>query len=348
MMQALVGLPQNADVLLVRPAPAPILMRWRCQVLEVPPAELSKYAASVDCVVDAGELARSGLVMDLGTCQWDALGCVEDVLGAVAVLLGPLRPGGRLLVHIAGDQADYLAGYLSAFPIEIRELPGSQVYECLVKVPVGPEHLQAALVREVFEERSHRRYADMLDTALGDRGLEILDVGGGDGHMAAWWAASGHNISLLEVDSAQVKAAEVHLGRDKVTLHDGVSRWPYADRSFDVCLFFHVLHHIRSEDAVRSALREAARVSRRQVFILEDQPRAATSPGMRRLAVAVTAEHFRPFNQDPNVFMRNIRSDISWQALFASAGLRVAKSELLPGTLQHPVPHVLYCTEPQH
>jgi len=298
-------------------------------------------------VVDAGELARAGLVMDLGRCRWDVLGRVEEALRAVAASLALLRPGGRLLAHVAGDPADYLAGYLAAFPVELRQRQGSPVYECVAAAPVGPEHLEAVLQRELLEERSHRRYADALDAALVGERLAVLDVGGGDGHMAEWWSASGHSISLLEVDAEQVRLAKARLGAERVTLHDGVSPWPYADKAFDACLLLHVLHHIGSEDALRLCLSEAARVSRRQVLVMEDQPRAAESSGRCRLAVAVTAEHFRPFGQDPNIFMRNIRPDAAWRALFAGAGLALASARTLPGTLQHPVPHTLYDLRPR-
>mmetsp|Transcript_2266 Transcript_2266/g.5375 ORF Transcript_2266/g.5375 Transcript_2266/m.5375 type:complete len:292 (-) Transcript_2266:68-943(-) len=289
--------------------------------------------------------------MDLRRCRWDVLARVEEALRAVAGLLALLRPGGRLLAYVDGDPSDYLAGYLSAFPVVVRELPtgvadGSCLVEVSVEQPIRPEQLEAVLEREVFAEHSHKRYADALDAALAGEALEILDVGGGDGHMAEWWAASGHSISLLEVDREQVRLAKARLGEDRVTLHDGVSPWPYADGSFDVCLLLHVLHHIPSEDALRLCLSEAARVSRRQVLIMEDQPRAAGSPGKCRLAVAVTANHFRPFKQDPNIFMRNIRPDETWRALFQRAGLELREVRLLPGTLQHPVPHSLYGLRP--
>ncbi len=77
-------------------------------------------------------------------------------------------------------------------------------------------------------------------------------------------------------------------------LHDGVSPWPFSDSMFDCCLLLFVLHHIASEDALKLTLSEARRVSKCRVLVLEDQPRAAESAGMSRLATAVTSEREDP------------------------------------------------------
>ena len=39
---------------------------------------------------------------------------------------------------------------------------------------------------KVYDERSHERYARPLRELLGSS-ARVLDVGGGDGHMAEWW-----------------------------------------------------------------------------------------------------------------------------------------------------------------
>ena len=131
-----------------------------------------------------------------------------------------------------------------------------------------------------------------------------------------------------------------------MTLHDGVSPWPFADRSFDVCLLLFVLHHVEDEACVRRMLSDAARVTRDLVLVMEDQPRLASSPDLCNLAFAVTAEHFRPFKQDPAVFIKNIRPDPAWRSLFLASGLSVTCTKEIPGTLQHPVPHILYVLRP--
>lgn len=344
--QAVAGLPKAAQLLVRRPAPGASYAFTRfpeTRISEVRADDLTSVAHSFDLVVDGGELSHAGLVMQLSRYRWDALGRSEEALRAVAALFALVKPGGRLLVHVEGEPEDYLVGYLAAFPVDVHELQSSShVYECTTNSAVGAAALEAVLAREVFDERSHWRYAHTLNAALPGDSLSILDVGGGDGHMAEWWAASGHKISVLEVDEAEAAAAERRLGADRVTLHDGVSRWPFADGSFDICSLLFVLHHIAAKGAVERTLAEAARVSRRQVIVMEDQPRAAASQCMCKLAAAVTAEHFRPFGQDPGIYMQFIRPDGVWRALFANAGMRVADAKLIPGTLQHPVPHTLY------
>lgn len=344
------ALPSTVDVLVCRPKPAVSLARRGGLVQDVPSDTVESLHGCFKCVVDAGALAAAGFAMDLGKFQWDALGRVEEVIREVWNMLACLEPRGRLFVQVKGDPIEYLVSYLTAFPnIDARPLTGaaSGVYQFSSEVLVTQAHLDAVLTHELVEERSHKRYSDLLDATLVGKGLEILDVGGGDGHMAEWWQeVSGHRVSLLEVDAEQATAAAKRLGTDRVTLIDGVSPWPFEDASFDVCLLLHVLHHILPEPALRLTLSEARRVSRRQVLIFEDQPRAVTTPGMGRLAVAVTAQHFRPFGQDPNVYMRNIRPDSTWRTLFSEAGLLVEDVRWLPGTLQHPVPHTLYDLRP--
>lgn len=378
------ALPTQTSVLVRWPSPQAALARTGGHLLAVPVDSLQDFRGRFGCVADAGELQRCGFIMDLHAYRWDVLGRVEEALCGIAELLFLVQPGGQLLVHVAGKPVEYLVGYLEAFPVTVRCCSATQsgtansticsdaigaggcrgsaaeVQLCICEVgeQITPRHLAAVIAREISEERSHRRYAAILDTTLAELAavgtealgstLSILDVGGGDGHMAEWWAASGHEIFLLEVDSEEAQKARHRLGEDRVTLHDGVSAWPFADGSFDVCLLLFVLHHIADEASVLRTLAEAARICRRRILVLEDQPREACTPGLCQLAAAVTAEHFRPFNQDPAKFMRNIRSDEAWRTLFSSSGMTVESASRIAGTLQHPVPHTFYVLRPLH
>eukprot|EP00913_Durusdinium_trenchii_P003237 g2993.t2 len=279
-----------------------------------------------DLIIDAGELAARGLVMDLSTFRWDCLGKVEELLRLLGAILQLLRPHGRLRLRVEGDPREFLVAFVTAFPVNLITERQSQPNR--LGAAITSMHLEQVLHREVYEERSHERYARPLFVALGRGGPRVLDVGGGDGHMAEWWSQHG---------------CEVHLLEDRVAFHDGVSPWPYEDSSFDTCLLLFVLHHIA--DSVETTLSEAARVAKR-VLVLEDQPRSAKSKGLLNLAVQVTAQHFRPFGQDPQVYMRNIRPDAAWRQLFAGAGLQCVQQVEITGTLQHPVPHTLYELHP--
>lgn len=343
--QKVAALPASCDVLLRCPAPRDSLARRSGLLRRVSPSDIADLAGSFAFVVDVGVLCQAGLVMHLGQYRWDVLGRIEEALGAVASMLSLLRPGGQMLALIEGDPQEFLVAFLASFPVAVREMPdgrGGRVCRCQLPQKLAPAHLDSVLEREVHSERSHQRYFDLLDSVLGSARLSILDVGGGDGHMAAWWAACGHSIKLLEVSAKEAEKAAARLGKDNVTLHDGISKWPFADDSCDVCLLLFVLHHIPSEAALMRTLTEAARVSRQRVLVLEDQPRAAASDGLRRLAAAVTAEHFRPFGQNPAEYMNYVRADEVWRVLFGKAGFAVESVWAVPGTLQHPVPHTLY------
>jgi len=287
-----------------------------------------------DLIIDSGELATHGFIMDLANFRWDVLGKVEELLQLLYSSLCLLRPNGCFRWHVApGQLRDFLATFLTAFGAEIAAERSNGWMDFVVSKVVTSQDLEVVLQREVYEERSHARYAKVLFEAFGPASRSrVLDVGGGDGHMAIWWSNHGCDVHLLEVNPGLVAEAQLRLGQDRVTLHDGQSAWPFADGSFDTCLLLFVLHHIA--DSVQTTLREAARVAKR-VLVLEDQPRTAKSRDLLQLAVQVTAQHFRPFGQDPQVYMQNIRPDSVWQKLFEEAGLHCVKQVEIPGTLQH-------------
>jgi SAM-dependent methyltransferase len=94
------------------------------------------------------------------------------------------------------------------------------------------------------------------------RGGSWLDVGAGLGVTGA------HLVEMLNIDEYVMCDREVApnaVGR--VEPMDGATL-PFPDKSFDFVLFSYVLHHA-ADDAIR-LLREAGRVARRQVFVLED------------------------------------------------------------------------------
>ncbi|CAJ1359207.1 unnamed protein product [Effrenium voratum] len=319
---------------LLRRAGCSALLRSRGQWRRCSPGPA---LGSVDLVVDAGELAANGFVMNLANFRWDALGKVEELLRLLASSLSLLRVDGIFRLQLDGsDVPEFLVSFVTAFPVKVNTRQSG--WDFVVLEPVTSEHLDQVLQSQVWEERSHERYARLLRPIIGSVGT-VLDVGGGDGHMAQWWSELGCQVYLLETDVACAADARRCLGEERVVFHDGKSAWPYADGAFDLCLLLFVLHHI-AED-LGTTLREAARVSKK-VLVLEDQPRAAQSPNLARLAAAVTAEHFRPFGQNPQTYMRFIRPDSLWRQLFAEAELHVVRQVEIPGTLQHPVPHTLY------
>ena len=119
--------------------------------------------------------------------------------------------------------------------------------------------------------RSPERVA-LLETgrvvSLSVEGLEIegvLDVGTGTGIFAEAFAASTRRVEGVDPDSGLLDVARRLV--PAVTFREATAeKLPFAERSFDLVFFGHVLHE--TDDPVR-ALTEARRVARKRVMILE-------------------------------------------------------------------------------
>lgn len=113
--------------------------------------------------------------------------------------------------------------------------------------------------------RPHARYKAELHqriAALGPR--SVLDVGCGRGDLLASPLLSGCPTRTgLEVATADVAALRA-AGFD--AWHGEAEALPFADGTFDVVVFDYVAHHLFD---LPRALREAARVARRAVLILD-------------------------------------------------------------------------------
>jgi SAM-dependent methyltransferase len=144
----------------------------------------------------------------------------------------------------------------------------------------------------------------------------VLDVGCGEGWLCAELALDGHEVT--GVDIVDVRKAQVA----SFQLWDG-ERLPFPDESYDVVAFVFVLHHV--PNALKpSLLREAHRVARRRVFILEDTPRtpidwlAGWLHGHRhRRAIGSTADF-------------GFYSLRTWEQLCPEHGFAVARSTRVP------------------
>jgi ubiquinone/menaquinone biosynthesis C-methylase UbiE len=96
-------------------------------------------------------------------------------------------------------------------------------------------------------------------------GASVLDVGCGEGHVLAELRARGAG----EVFGVDI----VDLRRDRALpfgLYDGTTL-PFVDGRFDLVMLNFVLHHV-PDGRKRALLREALRVSRGTVFVVEDTP----------------------------------------------------------------------------
>lgn len=96
-------------------------------------------------------------------------------------------------------------------------------------------------------------------------GAAVLDVGCGEGYVAAELARSGAAVSMVDIVDIR------RVGGGEFRRFDG-DHLPFPDRAFDLVMLNFVLHHV-PDDRKTDLLREAARVSRDKIFILEDTPR---------------------------------------------------------------------------
>jgi SAM-dependent methyltransferase len=148
-----------------------------------------------------------------------------------------------------------------------------------------------------------------------DRGMTVLDVGCGEGYVNDELAARG----VREVWGVDI----LDLRRNRsgpFRLYDGQTL-PFPDDSFDLVTLSFVLHHVPDERKI-ALVREALRVTRAKVFILEDTPTTAFDR-------FVSQRH-------GDAYRRKIDSDApfgfltpaEWRWLFRGMGLEADSREL--------------------
>nr|WP_237427569.1 class I SAM-dependent methyltransferase [Deinococcus xianganensis] len=190
-----------------------------------------------------------------------------------------------------------------------------------------------------------RRVAERLRGHLPPGG-SLLDFGAGTGHTGALLARRGWAVTLADVPPhpgawgqrliAQPTARHLarHFGLVRVLTPGSL---PFPDAHFDVVLLAFVLHHCPDPRAV---LREAARVARQRVLVLEDVSVAGQRPGplARTLDALVNLEAGHPHAQ---------HSHADWLHLFESLDLTVQAGERWTSReLGVPTGHALYHLRP--
>ncbi len=152
----------------------------------------------------------------------------------------------------------------------------------LAHKPVG--HIAPPLqsVNSMYARLTFYQLEEVIDGWAHDLPHSLLVVGCDTGREFAWLARVTDNISAVDVSLEALKAAaQQHVRfslQGDLALYDGRAL-PFADRSFDVVLSHHVLHHI---DDPLPILEEMWRVSNREIVICEP---AATS--VRRFVLAL-------------------------------------------------------------
>lgn len=110
----------------------------------------------------------------------------------------------------------------------------------------------------------------MMDRYIreGDR---ILDIGGGPGHYSIYYARKGHDVTLVDLSSGNVRFAKkkaaqykTHIAASQGNALD-LSRFP--DESFDVVFLMGPLYHLMKEETRLQAIREARRVLKKDGYL---------------------------------------------------------------------------------
>lgn len=112
---------------------------------------------------------------------------------------------------------------------------------------------------------ARHEYAPWMADALGyaeTAGLDVLDVGCGQGIDLIWYARAGARVTGIDLTPRHVELARAHLAVLELSgtvIEGDAERLPFADESFDRVSSNGVLHHTPNIDA---ALREIHRVLR--------------------------------------------------------------------------------------
>jgi SAM-dependent methyltransferase len=117
--------------------------------------------------------------------------------------------------------------------------------------------------------RESRQAAALVARHVGI-GTTVLDVGCGEGYVGAELGARGAAVELVDIVDVRRVSGQPSRAQH-FQLFDGLNL-PFPDASFEVVMLNFVLHHV-PDDRKAHLLKEAARVSRDKVFILEDTPR---------------------------------------------------------------------------
>jgi SAM-dependent methyltransferase len=172
--------------------------------------------------------------------------------------------------------------------------------ESLPGIAIGSAHQKLVSGRRV--EVLANWFAQLLPS-----GVQVLDVGCGDGLLSAVLHSKRPDVSVRGIDV--LPRDHTHI---PVELFDG-RRFPCADASFDVVLFSDVLHHTE-EPAV--LLKEARRVARRNILLKDHFRKGIAAQTRLRFMDWVGNARFGvalPFNY---------WSEQQWHAAWREIGLR--------------------------
>lgn len=176
-------------------------------------------------------------------------------------------------------------------------------------------------VDPILRARAGRK-AELVSAGL-EKGWTLLDVGAGEGYVGESLAQQ------LDSDVELVDVADMNRTKLPHRVYDGY-RLPFPPGRFDAAVAVFVLHHAGDPEAV---VREAMRVSRRRVVVLESTyAHSWERPILERLDVL--ANRLRARDGEAMLPPR-FRTHDEWLDWFAGLGIRVERDKNLGGFIHH-------------
>lgn len=162
------------------------------------------------------------------------------------------------------------------------------------------------MLRHLHRTLIHSRRVRVLATHLAElipRDLSVLDVGSGDGRIAAAVMQLRPDLTLSAIDTTVRDNAMIP------TAHYDGKRFPFEEKSVDLVMMIDVLHHVEDID---SMLVEAARVSRQFILIKDHFVRGWLARQTLTLMDNVSNRQFGI------AIPANYQTEAQWNSLYAN------------------------------
>lgn len=173
--------------------------------------------------------------------------------------------------------------------------------------------MQARSARKPYNEKLLGWRYGLVEPYIEEH-ARVLDIGAGTGWVAhRIHERKGCDVQLVDVVDCNETALPLRL-------YDG-TKLPYADKSFDIATLVFVLHHTGDHERI---LREAARVARRRIIVVEDTPVNIRERWAQWLLdTALSIEHGFATPHTCNSIGR-------WREVFDTLALRLEREDIDP------------------
>ncbi|MEO4016415.1 class I SAM-dependent methyltransferase [Pseudomonas rossensis] len=125
----------------------------------------------------------------------------------------------------------------------------------------GGDAVVHAFLRDCDSLRRSVNLSTMGNTVIdccGDKKLDVVDVGGGHGRQAVWFARNGHNVVIVEPDARMIESAQQAISREpssvsrRITLIEakGEDAFKSVQRKFDAVLCHSVISYLEEPSSL--------------------------------------------------------------------------------------------------